>query len=58
MAQNEFPLDPYHVGVPFRVPKMISMLSIHSSQTMHLSCAKIKTISKRIEMIFHLIRVT
>jgi hypothetical protein len=57
MAQNEFPLDPHHVGVPFGVPKMISMAIVHSLQTVHLSYAEIKTISKWIEMSFDLIHV-
>jgi hypothetical protein len=34
---------------------MISMLVVHSAQTVHPSCAEINTISKRIEMSFHLI---
>jgi hypothetical protein len=44
MAQNEFPHDPHHVGVPFGVPKMISVPMVHSAQTVHLSSAEINTL--------------
>jgi hypothetical protein len=44
MAQNEFPHDPHHVGVPFGVPKMISVPVVHSAQTVHLSSAEINTL--------------
>jgi len=37
---------------------MIYVLEVHSAQTMHLSCAKTNTISKRTETIFHLTYVT
>jgi hypothetical protein len=40
------------------MPKMISMPVLHSTQTVHLSCAEIKTISKWIELSFHLTYVT
>jgi hypothetical protein len=33
---------------------MISELVVRSAQTVHLSCVKISTISKRTEMSFHL----
>ena len=36
------------------VPKMIFMPEVHSAQTVHLSCAKTNTISKRTETSFHL----
>jgi hypothetical protein len=56
--RNELPLDPHHKGVPSGVPKMISMPVVHLEQTVHLSCAEIKTISKRIETSFYLTYVT
>ena len=37
--------------------KMISMPMVHSAQTMHLSYAKINTISKRNKISFHLTHV-
>jgi hypothetical protein len=40
MDQNEFPLDPRHVGVPLVVPKMIFEPMVCLTQTMHLSCIK------------------
>jgi hypothetical protein len=58
MDQNEFPLDPRHVGVPSVVPKMISKAMARSAKIVHLSCMEISTISKQIEMIFHLIDAT
>jgi hypothetical protein len=32
------------------VPKVISMPVVHSAQTVHLSCAEIRTISKQVKM--------
>jgi hypothetical protein len=58
MDRNELPLDKCHLGVPLGVSKMISMPVVQSTQTMHLSCAETKTISKQIEMSFRLIHVT
>jgi hypothetical protein len=40
------------------VPKVISMPMVESSQTMHLSCAEINTLSKQTETSFHLTRVS
>ena len=37
---------------------MIYVPEVHSAQTVHLSCAKTNTISKRTETIFHLTYVT
>jgi hypothetical protein len=51
---NEIPLDPCHLGVASSTFKMISEPVVRSAQTMHLSCVKIITISKRTEMSFHL----
>jgi hypothetical protein len=58
MDRNEFSHDARHLGVPSGVPKMISMHVVHSVQTVHLSCAELKTISKLIETRFHLTYVT
>jgi hypothetical protein len=58
MFQNEFPLDPRHVGVPLGLPKMISESMVHSAQTVHLSCVEKNTISKLTQTIFHLIYTT
>jgi len=58
MAQNEFPLDPRHVGVPSVAPKMISEPFVCSTQILHLSYVEINTISKQTEMSFHLTHVT
>jgi hypothetical protein len=46
----------HYLGVPS--PKAISIPVVHLAQTVQLSCVKIKTISKRIEMSFRLIHVT
>jgi hypothetical protein len=58
MAQNEFPLDPRHIGVQSVAPKMISEPTVHSAQTAHLSCVKIHTISKWTKTSFHFTHVT
>jgi hypothetical protein len=57
MDRKELSLDQRHVGVPSGVPKMISMPMVHLLQTVHLSCAKFKTIFEQIEMSFHLIHI-
>jgi hypothetical protein len=48
----------HNIGVPSGVTKVISMPVVHLAQTMHLSCAEIKTISKQIEISFRLIHVS
>jgi hypothetical protein len=58
MVWNELPLDQCHLEVPLGVPKKISMPVVHWAQTVHLSCAKINTISKLIERSFHLTHIT
>jgi hypothetical protein len=58
MDQNELPLDPRHLGVPSGVSKMISKPMVHASQTMHLSCIEINTISRQTKMSFHLTHIT
>jgi hypothetical protein len=54
---KRIPHDPCHLGVPLGSSKMISEHMVHSTQTMHLSCVKISTISKRTKL-FHLNHVT
>jgi hypothetical protein len=58
MDQNEFSLDPRHVGVPSVAPKMIFEPMVCLTKTMHLSCVEINTTSKHTEMIFHMIYAT
>jgi hypothetical protein len=50
--------DPHHLGVQSDASKMISDPMEHSMQTVHLSCIKISTISKRTETRFHMDDVT
>jgi hypothetical protein len=56
--QNKFSLDPRHLGVPSGVSKIISKPMVRLAQTVHLSCAKTNTISKRTETSFHLTYIT
>jgi hypothetical protein len=56
--RNELPLDPCHLGVPSGASKMVSEPMERSTETVHLSCTEINTISKRTEMSFHLAHVT
>jgi hypothetical protein len=58
MDQNEFPLDPRHVGVQSIAPKMIFEPMVCLAQTMHLSCVEINTVSKLAEASFHFTDVT
>jgi hypothetical protein len=51
---NEISHDPRHLGVASDPSKMISKPMVRSAQTMHLSFVKIYSISKRIEISFHL----
>jgi hypothetical protein len=48
MVWIELPLEPCHLGVPSGVSKMISEPAVCSSQTVHLSCLKISTISNEL----------
>jgi hypothetical protein len=48
MDQNEILHDPCHLGVPSGASKAISKNLVRSSQTMHLSCVKISTISNEL----------
>jgi hypothetical protein len=56
--RSEIPHDPCHLGVLSGASKMIFEPMVHSMQTMHLSCVKISTISKRTKTSFHLSLVT
>jgi hypothetical protein len=56
--RNEIPDDQHHLRVPSSASKMISDPMVRSAQTMHLSCIKISTMSKRTETSFHLNLVT
>jgi hypothetical protein len=58
LDQNEIPHDPWHLGVPSGASKMISEPVVRSAQTVHLSCIKICSISKRTESSIHLSLVT
>jgi hypothetical protein len=46
---NRAPPDPRHLGVPSGASKTIYEPMVCSVQTVHLSCVKIRTISKRTE---------
>jgi hypothetical protein len=52
MDRNEILHDPRHLGVPSGASKMISELTVHLAQTVHLSWNKISTISKRTKTSF------
>jgi hypothetical protein len=58
MDRNNLPLGIHYLGVLSGVPKAISLPVGHSAQTVHLSCAEVKTISKWIKMSFRLIHLT
>jgi hypothetical protein len=47
---NEIPHDPCHLGVQPGASKTISKPMVHSTQTMHLFCVNISTISKQTKM--------
>jgi hypothetical protein len=46
MKRSEIPHDPHHLGVPSGASKMFSEPMVRSTQTVHLSCIKISTISE------------
>jgi hypothetical protein len=48
MDQNKIIHDPCHLGVSSGASKAISKPLVHSSQTTHLSCVKINTISNEL----------
>jgi hypothetical protein len=51
--RSEIPNDPCHLRVQSGASEMISEPLACSTQTMHLSCIKIRTISKWTEMSYH-----
>jgi hypothetical protein len=53
-AQNEIPNDARRLGVASGASKTIFKPMVCSAQTVHLSCVKISTFSKRTEMSFPL----
>jgi hypothetical protein len=53
MDQNELSLEPPHLGVPSGASKAIFKPMVHLAQTVHQSCLKISTISKRTVMSIH-----
>jgi hypothetical protein len=55
---NERLLDPHHLRVRWGVPKTVCKPIACLAQTVHLSCVKIHTISKWIQMSFHLTHIT
>jgi hypothetical protein len=56
--QNEIPHDLGHLGVLSGVSKVIFEPVVRSAQTVHLSCVKNSTLSKRTETSIHLSLVT
>jgi hypothetical protein len=58
MDRNEIPHDLGHLGVLSGVSKAIFETVVRSAQTVHLSCIKNGTISKRTETSIHLSLVT
>jgi hypothetical protein len=58
MDQNELPFDLDHLGGPSSAAEKISMPKVHLAQTVHLSDAKINTMSMQTEARFHLTHVT
>jgi hypothetical protein len=55
---NRAPPDAHHLGVPSFASKMIYEPTVRLMQTDYLSCTNASTISKIIEMIFHMTHVT
>jgi hypothetical protein len=55
---NRAPPDPRHLGVPLGASNTISEPMVRLKQTMHQSCIKSSTISKRTKLSFHLSFVT
>jgi hypothetical protein len=56
--RNKIRHDPRHLGVRSGASKTIFEHMVCSAQTVHLSCVKISTISKRNEASFHLSLIT
>jgi hypothetical protein len=58
MDQNEHALKPRHLGVPLGTSKMISEPMARLTQIEHISCTDTNTVSKRIQIKFHMTHVT
>jgi hypothetical protein len=58
MDRYEIPHDQGHLGILSGVSKVIFVPVVRSTQTVHLSCIKNSTISKRTETSIHLSLVT
>jgi hypothetical protein len=56
--RNKLPFEPRHPGVPSGASKTISNPTVRLAQSMHLSCTKTNTISKRIKTRFYMTHVT
>jgi hypothetical protein len=50
MERSEIPNDPSHLVVPSGASKRISKPMVRSTQTVHLTCVKISSISKQTEL--------
>jgi hypothetical protein len=57
-TKNEFPHDPFLLGVISVASKAISEPMVRLAQIEQLSCVKISTVSKRTETRFHKTHVT
>jgi hypothetical protein len=57
-SKQKIPHDPRHLGVSLGASNTISEPTVHSTQTVHQSCIKSCTISKRTEPSFYLSLVT
>jgi hypothetical protein len=58
MDLNEIPHKPRHLGVPLGASKTIFEPLVRSAQTVHISCVKVSTISKRTKTSFHMTHIT
>jgi hypothetical protein len=58
MDRDKLPLEHCHLGVPSGVTKILSELMVRLAQTMHLSYTDTNTVSKHIEMGFHMTHAT
>jgi hypothetical protein len=58
IGPNRAPPDPHHLGVPSGASKMIYEPMVCLTQTERLSCTDAKTVSKQIEMRFHITHIT
>jgi hypothetical protein len=56
--RTELALEPCHLGVPSIVSKTISIPTVCSVQTVHLSCSNTNTVSKRTKTRFHTTHLT